>query len=353
MDSQDLDLQIPAQGISLTLSPEKAKEFFQNEIEYFGKLQSLLSENFVFHNANYGQTSIVRNSQRILQEILKSISGEDRTQLEKYQVAARDLRVLVGQGNIGEYIKSLPAGDSAEARWLVHLCSPDWIGNGQVVAEIAPFRAAMSGNPARLIFTDANAASQALRDAGESKVKSAEALQELKEFISEKTSILSNLEDMYRKKLVLEEPAVFWQNKARAKTTLWILWLVVFGALVLIPIGIVARDWEAFALIISRLTTGASGVVSLTGIAALTVPALFYAWLLKNVSRIFIQNLSLADDAGHRRALAITYLGLAANPKLAISETDRALILNALFRPIPPNSLDDGPPSGLLELIKK
>jgi hypothetical protein len=84
----------------------------------------------------------------------------------------------------------------------------------------------------------------------------------------------------------------------------------------------------------------------------ITIPALFYAWFLKNVSRMFVQNLTLADDAAHRRALAITYLGLAENPKLSISEQDRALILNALFRPILGQSSDEGPPAGLLELIK-
>jgi len=90
----------------------------------------------------------------------------------------------------------------------------------------------------------------------------------------------------------------------------------------------------------------------LAGVAAVTIPALLYAWLLKNVGRVFIQNLSLADDAAHRRALVLTYLGLAENPKLEIKDQERALILNALFRPVPPHTGDDGPPSGLLELIK-
>jgi hypothetical protein len=92
---------------------------------------------------------------------------------------------------------------------------------------------------------------------------------------------------------------------------------------------------------------------SLSGIAAVSVPALFYAWLLKNVSRVFIQNLNLADDAQHRQALALTYLGLAANPNLGVAEKDRVLILNAMFRPIPNQLAEDGPPAGLMELIRK
>jgi hypothetical protein len=67
---------------------------------------------------------------------------------------------------------------------------------------------------------------------------------------------------------------------------------------------------------------------------------------------MFIHHLNGADDAAHRRALCITYLGLAENPKLRIADQDRALILNALFRPIPSQGLEEGPPSGLLDLIK-
>jgi hypothetical protein len=95
-----------------------------------------------------------------------------------------------------------------------------------------------------------------------------------------------------------------------------------------------------------------NGNMSLGGIAAITIPAIFYAWLLKNLSRLFIQSHNLADDAAHRRALAMTYLGLADNQHLSVSEQERALILNALFRPIPQHGVDEGPPSGLLDLIR-
>src|SRR5882757_5918605 len=70
-------------------------------------------------------------------------------------------------------------------------------------------------------------------------------------------------------------------------------------------------------------------------------------------SFIFIQNLNLADDAAHRRSLALTYMGLLQNEKHPASDQDRAIILNALFRPIPPQTNDEGPPAGLIELIRK
>jgi hypothetical protein len=72
----------------------------------------------------------------------------------------------------------------------------------------------------------------------------------------------------------------------------------------------------------------------------------------KTVSRIFIQTLNLADDTAHRRALAVTYLGLAENPKIQLLEAERAIVLNALFRPLPNESGDEGPPAGLMDLIR-
>jgi hypothetical protein len=110
--------------------------------------------------------------------------------------------------------------------------------------------------------------------------------------------------------------------------------------------------WEGIAGTITRVTTS-GGNISLGGVAAVSVPAVLYLWVLKNISRIFQQRLMLADDAGHRRLLTMTYLGLAKEPRLSITDNDRALILNALFRPIPPHAGDDGPPAGLLDLIKK
>jgi hypothetical protein len=91
----------------------------------------------------------------------------------------------------------------------------------------------------------------------------------------------------------------------------------------------------------------------LTGLAAIGVPALLYGWLLKNVSRVFIQQMNLADDAAHRRALTITWLGMVAEKRFEMSEQERALALNAMFRAAPSYMLDDGPPAGLMELLGK
>jgi hypothetical protein len=171
-------------------------------------------------------------------------------------------------------------------------------------------------------------------------------------FITDKTALIDQLVELYRKKLVIEEPANSWQHVAASKRRAWRLWLLIFAGLVAGPIGAVVYFWAPFSSAVTHLTTSATGTISLAGVAAISVPALLYAWLLKNVSRIFIQTLNLADDAAHRRALAVTYLGLVENPKIKLLEAERAIVLNALFRPVPPHSGDEGPPAGLIDLIR-
>jgi len=143
-----------------------------------------------------------------------------------------------------------------------------------------------------------------------------------------------------------------WEKITDRKTRVWSAWLLIFAALVAIPIVIAIWKWSIVSEAIAKLTLGASGSFSVAGLATITVPALFYAWLLKNVSRVFIQNLNLADDAAHRRSLALTYMGLLQDEKHPASDQDRAIILNALFRPIPPQTADEGPPAGLVDLIR-
>jgi len=167
----------------------------------------------------------------------------------------------------------------------------------------------------------------------------------------EKESVFEKLEKEYKERLKIEEPAKFWETIGDERTTRWRIWLVVFSVLVAIPLIVLIWCSSEFASWVAKISSGANGAISLAGVAALTIPAILYGWLLRSVSRLFTQNLTLADDAAHRRALALTYLGLIANDKTEITKEDRLLILNALFRALPTTAPDDGPPSALVELI--
>jgi hypothetical protein len=139
---------------------------------------------------------------------------------------------------------------------------------------------------------------------------------------------------------------------AESKERRWKVWLGLFSLLTIAPIALIICSWSLVSPELAKLvSTGNS--FSLTGLAAIGVPALLYGWLLKNVSRVFIQQMNLADDAAHRRALTITWLGMVAEKRFEMSEQERALALNAMFRAAPSYMLDDGPPAGLMELLGK
>jgi hypothetical protein len=347
-----IEIEIPTQGISGRFDQPGAREFLTKETAWYAKYQQLLSENLIVANQNFGDPGIYRMAVNALNSAVRALEQNSDGPLNEYIGHARDLRCIVGQGAIGRRIdETFGSGDTLTARWMFYIFSAQWVsGNG--AQAVAPFRAAIFGNPFFDATIDINSATQALRASVEAREDSKASAADLSEFINNKTTLISELEQLYRQKLIVDEPAKFWASVAASKTSSWRGWLVAFAILVLVPIVIVLSFWNPIAKSIEQITSTSTSGISFAGLGLITVPALLYAWLLKNVSKVFLQNLMLADDAAHRRALAITYLGLAENPKLQITPEDRALILNALFRPIPPHSGDDGPPAGLIDLVK-
>jgi len=351
MAQQEFEIDIPEQGISKRLSLSDVQEFFDNEIAFYQRISVLANQNLQFGQWSMGgQAAILNSARSICQSIRNSISAEQSDQLSEYIRRARSFEIVTGQGKIGERIEVLIAnGEAIEAQWLFALCN---VGSDKNSPWIAPFRAVALSNPAMLAFSDLASAQAARHNSDLALADAREEQKRLATFIADKTELIEQLVDLYRKKLVIEEPAISWEHVAASKRRAWRLWLLIFAGLVIGPIGAVVYFWNAFSTAISHLATTEAGTISFTGLAAVTLPALFYAWLLKNVSRMFVQTLNLADDAAHRRALAITYLGLAENPKIQLLEAERAIVLNALFRPLPNESGDEGPPAGLMDLIR-
>jgi hypothetical protein len=350
----EFSMNVPAQGIVRDFTQDEAIKFIKAEQDWYTKHQSLSSEAVVLNNRNFGDPNLYRTAISKLREVAVSVERGDEHAFASYSDTAQNLGCVIGQGFVGRNVDRLTAAsDPVSAKWLLLIHSRAWIENASLNNELAPLRALASGSPSAQEGIDLVTASEAMQRASEAQKTSQAASQELSSFIVEKSNLLSELEDRYRKKLLLEGPANLWSNVVSTKRRGWILWLLIFTTLVLAPLAFFAFNWDFIVKVISQASTTSSGAISLSGIAAITVPALFYAWLLKNVSRIFLSNLALADDAAHRRALAVTYLGLAENPKISISPEERAIILNALFRPVPPHSGDEGPPAGLIDLVKR
>ena len=69
--------------------------------------------------------------------------------------------------------------------------------------------------------------------------------------------------------------------------------------------------------------------------------------------RIFTQNQAGAADARQRRALIYTYLSLINKKNGAVTDQERLLILQALFRSSQAAAEEDVPPANLIDLMMK
>jgi hypothetical protein len=89
------------------------------------------------------------------------------------------------------------------------------------------------------------------------------------------------------------------------------------------------------------------------GVVALCfVPIIAIGWILRIVGRWVTNALTLSEDAEQRRAMLDTYFSLVGDPNAKMEETDRILILNAIFRPLPGYQTEDVAPPTLLDLAR-
>lgn len=346
-------IKIPSQGIDVNArSKEEAAQFFIEEIAFY----NLIGQNFnvVFAGSSYGQYELAGPAVEQLGKIVQEIRTDKTAAFQQYLADANARQILVGASPVGQHVLRLKeSNDGNAASILACIYAPKWARTPHGAAKeiVSLFRAVAFANPANRGFDDLIDATEGVKDAHEADRLSQVSAETLEKFIEDKTKLIFDLETLYRTQLTIQEPAVSWENIARRKTKVWIGWLIAFGLMVIAPIVLALWFWDAVSSAIVKLTA-TNGGISISGLAAISIPALFYAWLLKNISRVFIQNLNLADDAAHRRSLALTYMGLLRDERHPATDQDRAIILNALFRPIPPQSGDEGPPSGVLELIK-
>jgi len=344
---------VPPQGIEI-VGKENIKNFLNDEIAYYRQLR-LENALLAFANAGYGTFNLSTKAISALGQILADVDADKTESLQEYVHDAIERRILIGASAAGRRVAELQAQAPNIAAKLAAVLSQKWTQfnhpSGQDL--IGLFQALLYANPAAFGFDNLITASHVAQRTEKMLEASEDAAGRLEVLIKEKTDLISTLEDLYRKKLTIQEPAISWENIAARKVRIWRFWLFVFAMLIAAPITFGLVYWETIASAVKEINSASQSRFLITGLAVVTVPALLYAWLLKNISRIFLRNLNLADDADHRRSLALTYMGLVQDEKRPTTDQDRAIILNALFRPIPPHTGDGGPPAGLVDLIRK
>jgi len=327
---------------------------------------SALDLSLVVANRSYGIPNITEKYSHRLSSILSDLRKGDFVSADRFIDDAKQLKVIVAQGGLGDTIAALVYKNPIAAQRLAIIFTESVLSSlhNDVSGDLYALRVAVEYNPYSVTTADIVSSSDALNRAKKAEKDTAQALleidaalqdarQKLDSYVEEKTIDLQKLHDLYENYLLLQGPSRHWKGVAQTASRYAVGALILFVIMLLIPTIVVWRNWTEVSGYIDHVIELTKGSLSIASLVIFTVPVLAYGWLLKHVSRVYTQNLAVAADAEHRRVMAITFLGLAKRKSVGVSEQDRALVLNALFRPSPTSTQDDGPPSGLLELIKK
>ena len=300
-------------------------------------------------------------------DALLAIEDPEKLQkaIEQTMSAAKRLDFLLAEGLIAKRMVALLDGDPIKVRgrdpsdlkvwvdWATAAYSTHLLGSIGGGKEIQPFVDLMTFplklNPGHLMGIDAAHLEHVLDTETRREDQFRRFTDNLLEEIEDRRRALDELDELYRTKLALEAPAEYWQDVAKRAGSSWRIWLFAFVVCAVAgPIGLAIGFWGPISSFLTNFlqspTFGVAVLLSLVGIT--------YGWFLKHLSRGFVQNLQTAEDARQRRVMAMTFLGLSRDERVGIGEAERALILNALFRPATPASGDEGPPAGILDLIR-
>ena len=178
------------------------------------------------------------------------------------------------------------------------------------------------------------------------------AQQKLEDFLRASTEETEKFKKRIRQDVGLEEPTNFWTRKAQGHRKAAILFGVAF--LVAVAAMVIWIDMSAVELVadaVDRIVGDRdAAALTLVPIAFITIPALAFAWVLRHLSRIIVQNLSLEADARLRGTITMTFKALAADR--AMNDAELAIALQALFRPIDGKDHSDIAPPSLGDILK-
>lgn len=76
-------------------------------------------------------------------------------------------------------------------------------------------------------------------------------------------------------------------------------------------------------------------------------------WSVRFFARLYMLHLHLAEDASLRETMVSCYYALLAHTEIKLSDQDRSLVLQALFRPAAELRSDDGMPPGLYDALSR
>lgn len=166
--------------------------------------------------------------------------------------------------------------------------------------------------------------------------------------LGEHTEKMRNLEDAFREKMSLRAPVEYWtgrqsHHKQRTKITGGLS----FGAIAVLAVILAfISHW-----VLSNL--GADGKPEVWRVSVLILMGVLGIWAIRLIVRIFLSHMHLQSDAAERVTMVKTYLSLVESGS-TLSEADRTLVLQALFRPASDGIIkDEGLPHPLLDVLTR
>lgn len=375
-----LKLESELQGLHVQFeNPEELSAWIQSEREYWEQL----GVGSQVYDPSIGHIQV--NSGEFYAHRLSKVTATTSAWIQEYKDEANKLELIIGQSRLGQRISQLVVEDQQTGTWMV-LCLTKGLSSqlsGHHLGSIlARQRAQMLLSPALIEAQGLATLAERERQSSVHVRETSDVVATLRkhttelatstlnlrnsadqwwaqsqlhwtEFEEQQRASLASLHDLYHKQLQTQAAAYFWKLKGEgASRASWWALLAFIAATVLPIIFVPWLFWEPIEAFIERMMIASNGVFTLTPVVVLTIPVLGYAWILRQISRIFLQNRTMADDAGYRRVMTMTFLGLTKDKTSGVTDTERAIILNALFRPTPPNTTDEGPPTGLLDILK-
>jgi len=139
-----------------------------------------------------------------------------------------------------------------------------------------------------------------------------------------------------------------WGEKRKSHNKAFWRGMIVLSLVIGGGLGALLLNWPEIIAAIPRKNDGdiAYGIVAL-----IAVPIIAVGWLLRIGARLVTNALTLSEDAQQRTAMLETYLRLVGDQQAKMEPTDRILILNAIFRPLPGHQMEEVAPPTIGDLI--
>jgi len=163
--------------------------------------------------------------------------------------------------------------------------------------------------------------------------------------------------------LNIDSTRKLWDDRAKSNLKAFVLSAIAIGAFLLaIPtialcnidavISALERVGEVTVKGLPQNLDGAQlTLVTISRLIVISLPIALYFWTVKLLVRFNMRCLILMDDASQRHTMMDTYFRLIEQD--GATKADRALVLNALFRPLPGSASESVEPPNFTELIDR